>query len=722
MSKSRSSDHLGFIRAVLQDVVDYYPDYRRDMERDLSRLLSHAQTVGDRVYLIDLPALGKVLDLALESSALPRTNLALSAGINSRTTVPRLFQGLWLRVFERDGCLKQDVDTNALFFLRTLTMGQKKYRKECDSSVTYTAIQEFYDTDEKLPIGSPLWDTDGSDLRGIGRSTVLHGGTDDPADLFHMSCGGNLGGLQSMLVTAQQVADRVASGFGEYQPDLFAFRHGPGATAEHQRGASFKYLFPSWGPRLEHIFPAVEFGVANPHVYGRGFASIDDLPFRLIEGASRLIAVPKTQKTPRLIAAEPTANQWCQQNVRDFLDVAIQRTPLRWSIDFRNQGLSQEGARLGSISGDTATIDLSSASDRVSTWLVERIFRRNHSLLSALVACRTRYITNDLDKKQPKLYKLRKFSSMGSALTFPIQSIVFYVLCVAAGLATDGKPVSQWKRYGKMVRVYGDDLIVPRTWVPRVIELFTKLHLKVNKDKTFWNGKFRESCGLDAYGGDDVTPGYLLHIPDEADLGSVVSTVQVSNNFLLKGLWNTARWVERLVPRNVRSLIPVVPIGSGTFGLYSYSGYDCSTSKERWNNALQRYELRTLSVSTKRGRNRHEGFANLLQYFTEEPAGPSQGCEGGDRVLSLSALHDSGESRRMDQGSFPGSRLVQGRVPHRGVLHRGPTPVPVAMVANWESGRYGRAMQTIRRVWVPLDAVVPDIAANAAWNKAVSVI
>lgn len=732
MSKSRNRDHLGFVRSVLLDVVEYYPDYRLDMDRDLHRLMSHSRMVGDRVFLIDLPALGKLLEQALEHFALSRSGLALSAGFNSRTTVPRLFQGLWLRIFERDGCLKQDVDPNALFFLRTLLSGQKKYKKECNPSATFQAVREFFDIDENLPKGSHIWDHDGSDLSGIGDSTVLCGEIDNPADLYHVPSRGNMGGLRSLLDTAQQVADRVASGFGEYTPDLYAFKHGPGATSEHQRGASFKYLFPSWSPRLEHVFPAVEYGIANPNVPGRGFATSDDLPYPLEEGASRLIAVPKTQKAPRLIAAEPAANQWCQQNVKDFLDRAIQRTPLRWSIDFRNQDLSREGARSGSISGKTATVDLSSASDRVSCWLVERIFRRNKSLLSALVASRTRFITNDIDKTQPKLHKLRKFSSMGSALTFPIQSIVFYTLCVAAGLATNGAPVSDWKKYGKEVRVYGDDLIVPVSWVPRLVELFTELHLKVNESKTFWNGKFRESCGLDAYGGDDVTPGYFLQFPDEAALGSIASTVQVSNNFLLKGLFHTAQWVARLVPRKWMSYIPVVPIGSGTFGLYSFSGYR-ETTKKRWNPDLQRYEILALTLKAKAGDRRHEGSANLLQYFTEDPSRPitMSGDSHDRRSLSPLEIECDGADEAMlyayqmqyEHAHTFISTPTRGNHSFGASQHRSQKLAALksinAPLREWESGRYGRSTQTIRKVWIPLEDVEPDAASNAAWNKAV---
>jgi hypothetical protein len=79
---------------------------------------------------------------------------------------------------------------------------------------------------------------------------------------------------------------------------------------------------------------------------------------------------------------------------------------------------------------------LKSASDRISCWVIERLFRRSPSLLSALYATRTRWITQSLDKKSPEACRLRKFSTMGSAVTFPVQTILFSVLAVSSVLYT----------------------------------------------------------------------------------------------------------------------------------------------------------------------------------------------------------------------------------------------------------------------------------------------
>ena len=671
-------DHLGFVRAVLQDCADYYPSLSSGFERDLSRLESHSANVGDRVFLLDLPAIAKVLDRALDSGVLPRVGIALMRGINTRTTVPRLFQGLWLRIFGRDGCLLSNADPNAIFFLRSLLLGQKKFEKECSKDVLFETVREFYSVDRELPPPSPIWDdcdvhdwsanterTIYDRINGIG----LHAGQESPFARHSR--------LRPMLVTIQRVADRISAELGLFDPALYDFKHGPGATAEFQRGTGYKYQFPSWNPRLQPIFPREEYAIANSSLLGGGYtvetdlfgnpgevSQTDEIARRLPplkEEASRLIAVPKTQKAPRLIAAEPTCNQWTQQNVAHYLTTRIRQLPVGRSVDFRNQTLSRQAAARGSIDGRTATVDLSSASDRVSTWLIERLYRRNLSVLQAFSATRTRYIRQSIDKKSPGLHKLRKFSSMGSALTFPAQSLTFLILLLGIGVHLSGLRPEDYEQLLEKVRVYGDDLVAPVEWVPRVVEVFSYLHLKVNQDKTFSNGKFRESCGLDAWNGHDVSPGYFLKFPNETDLGSVASLVATANNFYLKGLWKTAKWVERLVPDKIRKLIPFVPIGSGAFGFVTASGF-MTNDKCRWNKDLQRYEYRTLVAKTSTGTHKHEGFANLLQFFTEEP-GQSMISHWESGLFGKSAVTTSRAWSRVDGlelSTFVGKHMQAG--------------------------------------------------------------
>jgi hypothetical protein len=88
---------------------------------------------------------------------------------------------------------------------------------------------------------------------------------------------------------------------------------------------------------------------------------------------------------------------------------------------------------------------------------------------------------------------------MGNATTFPVQSLIFWAVCVAT-LESSGF------HQPNEVYVFGDDIIVPAVATPLIMETLAAYGLKVNQRKSFYIGAFRESCGVDAYKGVDVTP------------------------------------------------------------------------------------------------------------------------------------------------------------------------------------------------------------------------
>lgn len=625
MPKGHARDFIGLYRSIFADIAAYHPTARLGLDRDLSRLKTLSDEAGEKVFTLLLPALGKALDRSLADGRLQVSGLPLARAINTRTKIPRLFQGIWSQLFHHDGCLKASVDPNFVFFLRTIlyvgkrTMGSHatRHRKGedpypsklgCSGTAVFAAIKEYYDVEDSLPPASPIWDTGGefihlADLGTVGDMVNMDGFGGDLFKQFSPE--------SSLLDLVQLVADRISVLIGDFVPGDVRFKHGPGAVSEGSRGKLYKYDFPTWSGRLQFAFPAEEFAMANSSLLGGGFVASDCVPDE--EGASRLIAVPKTQKTPRLIAAEPTCNQWAQQAVRDFLTLRIRSTFIGRSIDFSRQDLSQKLTLTASHTGSYATIDLSSASDRLSCWVVQRIFRRNIPLLTALIASRTRYISNDIDKKSPKLHKLRKFASMGSALTFPVQSLVFFILCVAAGLSLH----SGWSisKVARQVRVYGDDIIVPVSWMPRVEHILTRMCLKVNHTKTFSAGNFRESCGMDAWDGHDVTPPYVPEFYSESAPSSLVSIVEVSNNLYKKGLWNASHFVTSSVKDRDLRKVPVLGLEGGGIALLSASGA-VFRSRNRWNPDLQQWEALALGLRPRTHTIRSDVSANLLDYFT----------------------------------------------------------------------------------------------------------
>ncbi|DAD51872.1 RNA-directed RNA polymerase [ssRNA phage Gerhypos.1_26] len=633
MSKGSVFDFLGLYRSILKDISVYFPDDQKEWDRDLSRLISLDRTRGISTFTMDLPALGKLLDKGLSEGRLELGGAAHSGPRYPNTIGPRLFWGLWSRLFDSSGCLIANIDPNVVLFLRTLLYVGKNYESECAPRYLYEAVKEFFDVEEDLPPPSSLWDGDGSNdiiCSHVHLRDLVGDSSCQPLLFF-----GTGATDSSMLDTIQRTADIVSSSFGILNTEEMKFRHGPGAVSDLSRG-EYKYSFPNWPPRLEALFPydmagstSLEIGYTDAHV-GAGPGSY--------EPASVLIDVPKTMKGPRLIAKEPTAHQWIQQGVSDFLRQRVQRSYVGISIDFNSQEPSRDAALRASIDNDTITMDLKSASDRLSCAVVERLFRRNPTVLSAMIACRTRYIRNTIDKKSMGLLKLRKFSTQGSALTFPVQSICFYMFCVGVGKHLH--PTWSMERLSRQVRIFGDDIIIPKSWEPLVTLSLETMFLRVNQTKTHRNGNFRESCGMDAWRGHDVTPPHILSMPIESEPRSIASCIAVTNNLFLKGFWHAAAWLESRVPQKILKRIPVVARSSGVFGLQSFSGGGIRKGfKTRWNESLQRDETRVLSVIAKSRVMSTGAATNLLQYFTEEPP-PYIKYESGCVVAGVPVIRD----------------------------------------------------------------------------------
>ncbi|UJQ85415.1 MAG: putative replicase protein [Gulmivirus nemorisadaptatum] len=608
MTKSLEFDFLGLYDAILKDVVAYFPNDRKSVERDFTRLTLLHRTRGMPTFTMDLPALGKLLDKSLAKGLLDLEHANLSYRRRPGSRIPRLFQGLWLRLFDDYGSLKADIDPNAVFFLRTLLYCGKNLEWDCAPRYLYEATKEFFDIEAQIPPPSSFWD-DGVGVPSDHSLPHLH-------DLVGQDLGSGLfpsrdQAYEPLLDAIQRSADRISGLIGIFCADDVRFRHGPGSVSDLRSG-SYKYRFPSWSPRLDTHFPYDRYGITGFDLMDR--LQPDGLEYASLEGHSKLIAVPKTQKGPRLIASEPTANQWIQQGVRDFLYRRVAETPISLSLTFESQEPNQRLARVGSEDGAFATVDLKSASDRLSCYVVERVFRKNQPLLEVFAACRTRYMSNDIDHKRPSLIKLRKFTTQGSALTFPVQSLVF--LAVVLGVGRYLEPRSSYEELSRRVRVFGDDIVLPNSWEPLATKALSLLGLKVNQTKTFSEGNFRESCGMDAWRGHDVTPPHVTMKAIESDARTVASNVAVSNNFHKKGLWNAADWVRSTIRLGQKIL--VVGQSSGVFGFTSF-GPAPIPSSIRWNEGLHRDEARALVVVAKAKRVKQDTAASLLQYFTEEP-------------------------------------------------------------------------------------------------------
>jgi len=328
---------------------------------------------------------------------------------------------------------------------------------------------------------------------------------------------------------------------------------------------------------------------------------------------SRLICVPKDARGPRLIAAEPVEHQYVQQFIYSFIKKRLKELYGNLYIDFTRQDLSQRLAKYASKHGSLSTIDLKSASDRLSCWLIERSFRKSPKILDALHSSRTRWIKYS-DRHNTIHAFLRKFASQGCATTFPIQSLIFFCIC----LSTSRGHTLQEKLINsrRSIRVFGDDLIIPSSNAKDTIRLLELLHLKVNVNKSFTTGYFRESCGGDYFMNYDVTPTKLRHI-DTASPTKQMALLDISNNLFQKGLWHTSKVLEKYI-RNIEKY-PIVSSVSGDIGIKSYVGGLSRHLTMRWNSRLHIVEYHTLCFSNKVDEIDRCGISKLRSNFLSKP-------------------------------------------------------------------------------------------------------
>ena len=164
--------------------------------------------------------------------------------------------------------------------------------------------------------------------------------------------------------------------------------------------------------------------------------------------------------------------------------------------------LHRKLARISSLTGRNATIDWSSASDCTL-----------HELLGFL--CSTKWFAKiDIVRCSQTFFKdlgyveLNMTSTMGSAVTFPLETLVFWTMAHATILSSKrgNSLFPEWEDL-RNVSVFGDDCILPSENALDFIEAMTQVGFIINKEKSFYEAEpFRESCGGDYLAGYDVRP------------------------------------------------------------------------------------------------------------------------------------------------------------------------------------------------------------------------
>jgi len=619
--KNVRSVMLGIMNGVLTDICSYLPSMLKESTACYNAVESAFEDRGLPFFTITLPECAKLLEFSIREGSIPVERPPYHGRYSRTDCRPVFLHGLWSRIFDEHGHVFDAPCSFSVAALREVYYFAKKWHAECDKQYRDEVVNDYIRIEDELARPRPdTWDSDvpiWSRPSGHPIWGVQNGKVDPRQDLLSGFEQPETSGDMATWALFRVLCSKLSASLGFL--DVWAIRpkHGPGAVSD--KGVDIvKYDFDTWPRKLDNVFPADYF---SSHDFVDRTRSSAEL-------SCKLIAVPKTQKGPRLIAAEPTAHQWIQGGIQRWLESAISRSPLGLSISFRDQEASRVLALESSESGQYATVDLSSASDRLSARLVDYVFQANTSLLDALHACRTRsvFISSDLmpDGSERTLL-LRKFAAMGSACTFPVQTIVFATIGHLALMLADGTrdcSLQSLRSRAHRLRVFGDDIAIDTKAYEHLVRLLTELGLKVNVNKSFHKGLFRESCGMDAFNGVDVTPAYIHKLHNPSDPSSLESVIEASNNFYRRGWWNASDAILKTVDSEILKYLAVTPQAAGPIVLFTYGQATLPSTKRRWNRRLHRHEYLTLMLHQHERKSHGRGESALLQYFTECPDQP----------------------------------------------------------------------------------------------------
>jgi len=582
--------YTSVVGCLLSDLVG--KSYSKtECERDTREIVRRVRAQGISFLTKSLPRFGKAIDLALAKGIpLSVTGFKKKHG----TELPEFLWELTSQVFDSNGCELPLGNAHVLKSLRQILYCFYKLELPYDDTTTKAVLDGFIEVDNQLDFHkSQLRDGDLWVIEEASRIIRCVLANSDPLDIIP--------------------------------------RHGPGAVADglkpHQKPHITRY-----NARLGSVFCYGKyFHYNNAHLADR-LDQFLDLPES--EVPARVVLVPKDSRGPRLISCEPTENQWIQQGLcRNLYDTIESHWLTRSYVNFIDQTVNQWYAYLGSRNGAWVTLDMKDASDRVSLELVRALFPENW--VRALEASRSTHT------KLPdgRVVALKKFAPMGSAVCFPVESLIFYALCVAAIMRESG--LGRSDVLGS-IRVYGDDIVVRTEYHGAILQYLPKVGLMFNDGKCCTTGFFRESCGFDAYRGTDVTPTKIRSVYTVNRASSnrrarlakdtYASWVAYSNAFYEAGYYKTAAFIEE----EIRKLHPETPYLCKEAGVIAFVRSDKeirtlnrnSKAKFRFNRNTHTYEVRAWKSTPRNISVRHPGYEDLLTKVTSSPLADSEDVRG----------------------------------------------------------------------------------------------
>lgn len=555
IKSSQSTDVYWPLFALLhRDIADTFKPTLAELEHDDDLIIVLSSDLGMDFFTKVLPEAAKSLDKALGKATTFVPGDLVNQHLGSHFGYPTLFQWLWRRVLNEDASVREDADIQAIRALRQLLYFLYKVELPYDETTEQRVLDAFVTNDFACPAKLPR----------------------DP-----------------ILLMATSIITRV---IGDMDPRNIRPAHGPGAVSTGER-ANEKSRFSRYYHQLHSFYSFEEWFMWSLDHMVMDWKRFKAMP-TLRSGTAKVVLVPKDSRGPRIISCEPLEYMWIQQGLARAIMARVESH--RWTsgfVNFTNQDVNRHLALSSSKTRHWATLDLKDASDRVSLALVKELFGGTRLLAGLLAARSSHTLMPDRGQKKGEVIRLRKFAPMGSATCFPVEALCFWAISVAA-LSLHGYGL---KRALRSVYVYGDDLIVPTEVYGRVCAALESVHLTVNYDKSCAEGFFRESCGMDAYKGIDVTP-VKIRTPwsSRRTPEALTSWSSYSNELFARGFVRAAEGIRRVIERKFARL-PFTSSSEEGFPSFvrpEWSNHIRNSKRVRirFNHRLQRWECRTWTV------------------------------------------------------------------------------------------------------------------------------
>ncbi|DAD51958.1 RNA-directed RNA polymerase [ssRNA phage Gerhypos.1_17] len=575
-------------------------------DRDFKRIAGRLKHEGFSFLGITLASFGKDFQKDLDRGFVSPDSYA---GFSRRAGLPELFRGFLENVFQPgDGLLRPDPCVDCIRSVRQITLMWAKMKSATTPQREAAAFNQYIEREKNVRTVA---------LRILEDAMFSESDVSDSLSSVRKWRTSKEVWSSSALRRFQNMSQRLfgpalsAIDLSVYRGEVVP-RHGPGSVADSLSGNQ-KWAGDIWDEQLEHVFPISEYFYSS---YARYLESeVSHTPSRTPLPV-KVIAVPKTHDKPRIIAMEPAGKMYLQQGIMALFEKVYDSPTIHGSennsyhfINYRSQLPNQQMATRGSRDGSLATLDLSEASDSVSYLLVHAMLRNFPHLYEAVDATRSR----NADVPGHGIIPISKFASMGSALCFPIEAMVF---CTVVFLGIEEhlrRPITSKdiKSLRGDVRIYGDDIIIPVEYTSSVVSSLELYGFSVNKHKSFWGFNFRESCGQDAFRGEDVNViRFRKEIPTQRrQAEEIISFVSLRNQLYKAGYWYTVRELDKSIEKLIP--FPATKEGSPGLGKISFTGYE----SQRWDDSLQRPLVKAAVPVYKKRNSPLDGDRGLVKWF-----------------------------------------------------------------------------------------------------------